>query len=232
MKRPLRTCAILCALAALPFVGFAADHGDAPSASELNEPTADITDVYAWISPTTADKLNLVMAVNPDADEGDQFSNEVIYAFNIASKDGGADDDSTLVICQFPDDNIVECWAGNQYVRGDASADAGITSAAGGLRVFAGVRNDPFFLDYTAFGGTVTAARGEVAAGRVTFDDFGCPELSDEQQAALLGTLNAGDDAADTFAGQNVLALVVQMDSSLVPGDGDILAVWGSTHVK
>jgi uncharacterized protein DUF4331 len=234
MKKALRTLGVVLALS-VPIIAPAADHLDSPTAATNREPTADITDLYAW---TTADatKLNLVMAVGADAQEGDVFSDAVIYEFAVSSAATyGAPQESTLITCKFIDGVNIECWAGNDYVVGDASDPEGIVSDNEGMRVFAGLRDDPFFLEYTGFNNAVTAAVAAVTANEVEFDPAkdGCPSLTEAQQTALLGLLTHGADGvkpSNTFAGQNVLALVIQIDLSIVNGNGPVLGVSAATY--
>jgi hypothetical protein len=234
MIRTLRTLGVVLALG-IPIAALAADHGDAPSAAR--EPTADITDLYAWMT-SDATKLNLVAAVSPDASPGDTFSDAVIYQFSVSSSAAfGEDQESTPITCKFIDGTNIECWAGNDYVVGDPSDPAGIVSDNGGLRVFAGLRDDPFFLEYNGFNNAINAANAAVAANEVSFpaENAGCPALTPEQQTALVGALTSGNDgarASNTFAGQNVLALVIQVDKSIVDVGGPVLGVSVSTYAS
>lgn len=234
MIKPLKSSSIALVLG-VPFAAFAADHLDSPTARAIGEPTADITDLYAWMT-SDATKLNLVAAVNPNAGLDDTFSDAVIYQFAVSSSQSfGGPQESALVTCKFIDGTNIECWAGNDYVVGNPSDPAGIVSDNGGMRVFAGVRNDPFFLEYTGFLNAVGLANNAVAAGQVQFEEAnkGCPTLTAEQQQALIGLLQSGADgarASDTFAGQNVLALVIQIDKSIVDAGGPILGVSVSTY--
>jgi hypothetical protein len=119
---------------------------------------------------------------------------------------------------------------GNDYVAGDPSAEAGIMSDSGAIKVFAGLRDDPFFMEFTGFTETVAAV---VAAEGLTADTEGCPDLPEETRSALVTQLMTGKDGAepsDTFAGSNVLSLVVQVDKTLVNDGGAVLGVWASTH--
>jgi uncharacterized protein DUF4331 len=236
MIKPIRALGIVLALG-LPIAAFAADHLDSPTAASTREPTADITDVYAWMT-SDATKLNLVAAVNADAGPNATFSDAVVYQFAVSSSPSyGTPQESTLIPCKFLDGTNVECWAGDDYVVGDPTNPEGIVSDNGGLRVFAGLRDDPFFLEYNGFSNAVNAANAAVAAGAVQFEEAkkGCPTLTTEQRGALLGALQSGNDGADptnTFAGQNVLALVIQVDRSIVDGNGPVLGVSFSTYTS
>ena len=66
MKRPLfsRPLSLALALTAAPLLSFAADHGDVPAAG--NDPTADITDLYAWMSPDASTARVFLPAASPD----------------------------------------------------------------------------------------------------------------------------------------------------------------------
>lgn len=234
MIRSIRTLGVVLAVG-VPLAALAADHGDLPSAVSSREPSADITDLYAWMT-ADATRLNLVAAVSPGAGRGATFSDAVVYQFAVSSASGyGQPQDSTLITCKFIDGINVECWAGDDYAVGDPSAAQGIVSDNGGLRVFAGLRDDPFFLEYVGFQNGIDAANAEVAAGRVPFpiSEGGCPILSAEQQGVLLTALTTGDNgdaASNTFAGQSVLALVIQVDKAIVNSGGPVLGVSVSTY--
>src|SRR5205085_3071043 len=116
-------------------------------------------------------------------------------------------------------------------VTGDASAEGGLRSRDGKVRVFAGLRNDPFFFNLPGFRATARIVAG--AAGSLTFDPAGCPALDAATSAALVGQLQTapgGGPAVDNFARFNVLAIVVSVSKSLVTRDGPVVAVWGSTN--
>lgn len=233
MKRPIRTLGVLLAVTVIPALVLAADHGDSPAAT--SEPSADITDLYAWMS-ADATKLNLVLGVYTDAGPDATFSDAVAYVFSVSSSAGyGAGrQESARVLCKFLPDGIkVECWLGNEYVVGDPTDPNGIVSDNGGLRVFAGRRDDPFFLEYDGFLATVDAAVDAVATGAVTEFNRGCPVLTPEQGSSLRGLLTSGSNggpASNFFAGQSILALVVEVDKSLVDSGGPVLGVSASTH--
>ncbi len=209
----------------------AADHIDGPSAQI--DPASDIQDLFAWMSPD-ATRLNLVLDAFYSAGRGAAFSPAVQYAFHIESGAAyGAVSDEVVVLCQFYDVNRVECWGAGEYVAGDPSDPAGIVSESGRMRVFAGLRDDPFFMEYLGFNAVVDQV--VAAAPSLTFDSEGCPDVPPEVQAALVGQLQAGpngEPASDTQDRMNVLSLVVQLDPTLVTTNGQLLAVWASTHAS
>lgn len=223
--------AALCALAAAP--ARAADHLDGPAA--LANPDGDLDDLFAWMTPD-GQKVNLVMTFYPNAPGGTELSAEVLYVFHIGSMAsyGAAQSDSIDVICGFEADQTVSCWAGDaDYVSGDASSPGGITSASGKMKVFAGLRADPFFFNLDGF--KTAAHLVAQAAGSLTFDDDGCPALDQGTAGALVAQLaqtSAGDPAVNNLAGFDAETIVVQIDKDLVATGGPILAVWASTHAR
>jgi hypothetical protein len=210
----------------------AADHADGPAASA--DPTADITDVLAWMSPD-ARQLHLVMDLVRDARPAHRFSDQVQYVFHTSSRAtfGATSATSYDIICEFDPSGEIRCWSGtDEFMGGDASNPAGLVSRSGRLRVFAGLRNDPFFFNLRGF--QATARTVAAAAPALSFDAAGCPRLDAATSAALVNSLRTTDGGAavDGFNGFNVLALAIAVDKTLVTRGGPIVGVWGSTHRK
>lgn len=234
MKRIWLTAAVsLLLMASTPWTLRAADHADGPLASM--DPSADITDVYTWMS-ADASKVYLVMDLVRNASASSKFSDKVQYVFHTTSRSafGQPASPEVDVICVFDASQKVQCWAGREsYVTGNASGAGGITSSDGKLRVFAGLRNDPFFFNLAGFRETARIVAG--AASSLTFDPAGCPQLDAATSTALVTQLQSapgGGAAVDAFADFNVLALVVAVDKSILTSNGPILAVWGSTNKR
>lgn len=210
----------------------AADHKDGPSVTA--DPAADITDVYAWMSPDKS-KVELVMDVYPNAPAGAMFSNQVLYVFHLnSSATFGGTATATNIICGFDTAQTITCWVGNsEMVSGKVTATTGITSTSGKVRVFAGLRDDPFFFNFTGFKATTAAVTA--AAPTLTFDAAGCPTLDTATSNALVSQLahgTAGAAPANDFAGQNVQSIVIEVDTALVTPGGKFLGVWGSTNQR
>jgi hypothetical protein len=217
----------------------ASDHLDGPAAS--GDPAADITDLFAWVSADGA-KTYFVLNVAPvaaasatDSSPASKFSDTVQYVFHVTSQAsyGASVATSLNIICTFTAAQIISCWAGTEYVHGDASTSAGLSSSSGKLRVFAGPRDDPSFFNLDGFrtaANTVTAAESSVS-----FDSNGCPTL-DPSTASLVRTqlstdpASDGGPAKDFFLGLNVLSLVLELDTSVVNAGGPIVGVWASTN--
>jgi hypothetical protein len=218
----------------------AADHKDSTALALPANHAADINDVYAW---NTADKtkVNLVMTVAPFAAAGDTFGTGILYTFHVNPITPMANGTlvpgvETRIICKFASNTSAQCWVGaDGYVAGDPSAAAGISSTDGKIKLFAGLRADPFFFNLDGFKNTVATVATKAATGMLPAPDArGCYPLG----AAAIGvagllTKNADGSAAgtDTFAGAKVLAIVLQVDKTLLVGAGTtIVSVWGSTN--
>ena len=235
---PTRRAAAIVAALFAP-VALAADHTDGPQATA--DPAADITDVFAW---TTSDgtKLNLIMDVFPAATSAAKFSNAVQYVFHTQSRAafGQAAAASEDIVCTFDAAQHVSCWAGNEYVSGDASSTSGIATGDGKLRVFTGLRDDPFFFNLDGFKHVVATVKSAVAANALPAPDAaGCYDLGDPNASGttantlvkfLMSDANGNQPPVDHFKGLNVLAIVLQVDLSIVNKGGPVVSVWGSTN--
>jgi len=223
--------AALALVAVLAARGHAADHVNSPSLA--TNPMADLTDVYAWMTGAT---LNLVMDLSPGDDGTHSFGPAVTYVFHLTSKAGlgvaAAGGTETRVIVRFDSGTSVKAWVTDatgtkDYAAGDPSATTGIASTRGQLRIFAGRRSDPFFFNATGFGAGVAAINAIPAVPPP--DGAGCP--SGLAAGTALGIRNQLGAGADGFATGNVMAIVVQLDRSLVnTGANTTVAVWGSSH--
>lgn len=209
---------------------FAADHLDGPGA--IKDPAADITDVYGWVK---GDKLVLVLNVAPLATVDSKFSEAIQYALHVESSAGfGKAGTKTDIIATFDAAQKISVWVGADadYVSGDASVESGLTSKSGGVKVYAGLRADPFYFNLEGFQDTVKTVIG--AAGGLMFDPAGCPTIDAATSGVLVGQLQgtaAGTmPAKNFFATANVLGIVLEIDKALVTAGGSTLAVWGSTH--
>ncbi len=214
---------------------FAADHLDGEAVKV--DPAADITDVYAWTA--AGDKLAIVMNVAPLATATSKFSDAVQYAFHLESSAGyGMPGKKTDIVCTFDNAQAIHCQLGApggnvlDFVKGDASKPAGITSDSLKMKVFAGLRADPFFFNLEGFQDAVATVKG--AAGGLTFDMAGCPALDAATSMLLVNMLqrtNKGVDPTENFFGAvNVLSIVLEIDKSSINSGGNIVSVWASTH--
>jgi hypothetical protein len=211
-----------------------ADHLDSPATKA--DPTVDINDLYGWVDGSN---LALALTVFPaamagtDGGTGSQFSDKVQYVIHTSSGAGfGSAVANEDIICTFNAAQIISCWLGtDEYVSGNATGTAGLASADGKFKVFAGLRADPFFFNLDGFKHTVATV--ESAAPSLTFDVAGCPQLDGPTAAALRSQLQTSPDGGppvDFFAPLNGLAIVVSVDKTLVTKGGAVVSVWASTH--
>ena len=208
----------------------AADHLD--SKSVMTDPAADITDVYAW---SEGSNLLFVLNVAPLATADSKFSNAVQYALHTqSSAKFGEAGDKLDIIATFDNEQKISLWIGDtDYVTGDASNAAGLASASGKFKVFAGLRADPFFFNLEGFKDTVATV--DSVEGTLMFDGSGCPAIDAATSAVLVGQLQGtamgAMPAKNFFATANVLSIVIEVDKSrLVAGSSSpLLAVTTQT---
>lgn len=202
----------------------AADHIDAPAVTGpgSTSPGNDITDIYAFQSP--ADNSKMVFALNtqgllsPGASATAAFPSNVMYEINI---DNTGDNIEDLVIqCLVQNGKMrvygpvavgtpgtvstVKTSAAMTEVNVTAygAATVNIGTNSNGTRAFAGPRDDPFFFDLVRF--------KEILGG--TQPGFRSPGV-------------------DSFAGTNVMSIVVEVPKSLL-GAAATINVWGETKSK
>jgi hypothetical protein len=135
-----------CITLAIALPADAADHLDSPTVR--TDPAADLNDVYAFVNPNDPGELVLAATVIPLAGPSTRFSSAVEYRFHI---DNGIAGDETTISCRFSKKDVVTCNGNNGlHARGVPN------SVAYGqhMRVFAGLRDDPFFFDLAAFNTT------------------------------------------------------------------------------
>ena len=191
------------------FVGalHASDHADSTAAA--NDPSANLLDLYAFVDPFCQaqagvgceegpDGLTLALTLHPGATGATRFSSEVDYHFYIEN-DRGQD---LQIDCSFSAEQVVSCAGLNGLA---VQAPVGEIGVNGDIRVFAGLRDDPFFVDLEAL-----------------------------QEFAQIGAAAFSPPGVDTLAGQNVLAIVLRIDVDAFPAgaepDHNLLKVWAASE--
>lgn len=194
----------------------AADHIDSPGVTNTGN---DITDVYAFQG---ADTNNLVFVVNsqglltPGTTGAATFKENVLTEINI---DNNGDNVEDLVIQAIKRGSkmyffgpVAPGTAGTSSTIKTSNAagsveisqygSTAITSTSGGMKFFAGPRDDPFFFDLGQY------------------------------QAILGGTASAfNNPGTDTFAGTNVLSTVIEVPKSML-GSSTSINIWAETKQK
>jgi Domain of unknown function (DUF4331) len=198
------------------------DHFSGPRA--IAGPAGDITDLYVFPSPERPGHLVLVLDVLPNASPDSHFSEAIVHRFRLRpvtiSGVGAAagfpfagEDQEIVFSCHFEAPRqggagvaqVQEGWCvapSGETTRFRVHDEQGASSD--GLRVFAGLRAEPFFIDV--------------------------PALIDSQKAGRLAFKEAGTNSAIGF---NVLSIVVEVDCQpwLRSGRGPLFAVIGETVV-
>lgn len=194
----------------------AADHIDSPGVSDTGN---DITDVYAFQG---ADTNNLVFVVNsqglltPGTTGAATFKENVLTEINI---DNNGDNVEDLVIQAIKrgskmyffgpvapsttgTSSVVKTSKPAGTVEISQYGNTAITSTSGGMKFFAGPRDDPFFFDLNQY------------------------------KAILAGTATGfNNPGTDTFAGTNVLSTVIEVPKSML-GTSSTINVWAETKQK
>lgn len=190
------------------FIGIAADHIDAPA---VQGGSSDITDFYAFQGANTS---NLVLVANvqgllsPSATGNAAFDENTLVEFNI---DTDGDNIEDLVIQATARDGKMYFFGptaptqpgttSNILTNASAQGSVDITpygtdaivASNAGMSFFAGPRDDPFFFDFAQY------------------------------SAIIGGTASSfNNPGSDTFAGSNVLSIVVEVPKAMVGGSGTI----------
>jgi hypothetical protein len=219
------------AVALLAFIPFiipistqASDHLDSPNT--VANPQADIADVYAWIS-SDGRQLNLVMTVL-----GHTFSDRVEYVLHVDSgRAFGHTTVSTPIACRFAAATAAQCTLGDlDSVSGDPSSTTGLTGRNHHFRVYAGLRDDPFYNNIKGLLGAYQAASAAVTHG-APVDNAGCAHFDAATTREVLSQMShtEGRAAQNFLYNWTVSAIVVSVDLGAVSKGGKILAVWGTT---
>jgi hypothetical protein len=182
--------------------------------------------MYAWTSPD-ARQLNLVMTI-----VGHSFSDKLQYVFHVDSGARfGSTTATTSIVCRFPAADTVDCRVGDaDYARGDASKPAGLRGHNHRFRVFAGLRDDPFFNNVKGTRAAYERAMKALKNGTVT-DDAGCPHFDQATSRTILDEWRHTDGGPGTnfLAGWTPASIVISIDLDVVSKGSRMLAVWGAT---
>lgn len=204
-----RVLGVLALACLLPLAPHAADHGDAPIAS--NNQSTDIADLYAFLDPNDNAQLVLAMtqrgfiAAGENANFGifDQF---LQYRFELELT-GDAQPDQFINITftpvqasggpqtatiELPGRRIFTALTTRSSTAAVAPAQVVTPDPATGVSFFAGLVDDPFFFDIPAFGRFVASVRA------------GTPDPTQLQRGR------------DSFAGYNVMGIALRIPLSFL----------------
>lgn len=210
----------------------ASDHQDTAEV-ELN-PTLDMTDVYAFPSPV-AGRIVLVMMSRPfltPAQSADaSFDQDLLYQFKI-DNDGDALEDRVIQVTfdgsgsdqelevRGPVAPVAVGAVANRVADVDPQVSGRINTVLGdaaGMQVFAGPRDDPFFLDLEAAFCILPDRKPEMG------------ELAGPCQLSNVPPFRPVGAARNYLAGFNGLALVIEVPTAeLTAGGSSRLGLWGT----
>ncbi len=230
--------------AALVIVLVAADHIDAPAVGTLasGSTVEDITDYYAFESPSNSDNYVFVCNV-AGLSSATSFSEDVMYEFNI---DGNGDNvEDQLIQVYFENGQAVtngvvsadgQTGLNSQIVTGTTklATDISTSASSGGIQLFAGLRDDPFFMDFFQFVDIVNGVGASLSDDTNTgvYDPERDSDPDTEGVQPYPAAFKADGEATDTFAGANVLSVVVEVPkSSIIDTDGKFTS-WVESKVK
>lgn len=225
--RRRRAAAVLAAVVFAACAGQAAgasDHLDSPSV--IADARADIGDLYAWMAPDGR-HLNLVMTI-----VGHSFSDKLDYVFHIDSaKRFGRAGKTTEIHCRFASPERADCTLGKlDGAHGDASKEHGLWSSDRRFRVFAGLRDDPFFNNVKGTRAAYNVADAALKHG-AAIDAAHCPQFDRATSDAIFEQWKHtnGGPARNLLAGWTPASIVIQVDLDAVNHGGKLLAVWAAT---
>ncbi|KRB04254.1 DUF4331 domain-containing protein [Lysobacter sp. Root690] len=203
----------------------ASDHLDSPSV--IADPRADIGDLYAWMAPDGR-HLNLVMTI-----VGHSFSDKLDYVFHIDSaKRFGKAGQTIRIACRFAAPERADCRLGQlDSALGDASDEQGLWSRDRRFRVFAGLRDDPFFNNVKGTRAAYNVADAALKRGAAV-DAAHCPQFDRATSDAIFEQWKHtdGGPAHNLLAGWTPASIVIQVDLDAVDSGGKLLAVWAATQ--
>ena len=161
----------------------ASDHLDTKTVIE--DPRSDIGDIFAWTSKD-GKRLNLIMTI-----VGHSFSPDLEYSFHIDSGTSFGQTSSTVSLrCRMPSATLVDCKGANDFAIGNASRAEGIESRNGHFRLFAGIRDDPFYNNVRGSRDAYQEAAAAIAKGSDK-DNSGCWQFSSQTLAHHIGQVAA-----------------------------------------
>ncbi len=201
------TAAVILAIGLAPLGVGAADHLDSPTVSSMG--AADLTDVYAYSTSNKTQSV-LIANVNPGAgalaNSTVYFGSGVQYYITVDTNADASPDVTYYLRFGAPSggQQTVTIWR-NGALWGSGTTGKTI-NLGGGAKVWAGLRDDPFFFDLDAFKGNILGA----ANGRMLCDA----------------------NKVDFFKGLNVSSIVLLVPNSDIGGTGKTVGVSANTKIR
>ena len=237
MTRGRRGLAVLVTLGLIGAVGIraarASDHQDNPLV-ELN-PAMDMSDFYSFPG-AAADRIVLAMdtrpLLTPAQTPGASFDPNILYQFKIDNT-GDAKEDKVIQITfkgtgtsqtfevRGPMAPPVIGGMMNTVATVAPTMTGSINQVAGtasGMQVYAGAREDPFFLDLEQFLRILPDRKPNTGP------------LSLIPDSPSAGSFRSAATAIDALKGSNVLSIVIELPTAQLTAGGNAkLGLWGTT---
>jgi hypothetical protein len=217
--KKLMMAAVVATICASGAYLIAADHADAPA---VTGKTSDITDVYAFQSPTTASNMVLVVNIQgllaPSATAAAKFDAETMVEINIDNSTVKDNIEDLVIQTTFENGKVqvygpakpIQTGLKSTLINASSKVEGAITAygaaspsitESNGIKVFAGPRDDPFFFDLGQF-------------------------------KKILATTATGfnNPGTDTFANTNVMSIVIELPKSVL-GTGSV-NIWATSNRK
>jgi uncharacterized protein DUF4331 len=224
--------ALACGAVVAAREGLGSDHQDTPEV-ELS-PRMDINDVYAFPSPAGGDRIVLAMTtsspITPAEAPTARFDPNLLYQIKVDNT-GDAREDLVFQVTfegTGADQRVVvrgpvapaSVGSRNTIVRAAPSLSGPINTSLGsaaGMQVFAGIRDDPFFIDLEQFFRIVPDRRPSQGP------------LSQLPATPSASSFRPAGQAVDFLRTFNALAIVIELpESQLTGGGGGRIGVWGT----
>jgi hypothetical protein len=210
----------------------ASDHQDNPLV-ELN-PAMDMTDVYAFPG-SSPDRIALVLNswafLTPAQTPSTSFDPNLLYQFKVDNT-GDAKEDKVIQIVftgtganqtvevRGPIAPPVTGAMNNQVANATPTVTGAVNQVLGspnGIQVFAGAREEPFFIDLEQFFRILPDRKPSTGT------------LSALPDTATAGSFRSAAAAVDFTKGFNVLSIVVELPTAMLTAGGSAkLGIWGT----
>ncbi len=197
----------------------ASDHIDSPTVAQ--DRASDLDDLYAFVDPNDNSKVVLIMTTQGFIVSGEHFGmaifdKNVRYRFEIENTGDARPDrfldvtyegglgrtDYQIATIRLPDGSDFKATTTASNQEAVAPPPAIFTDPRTGAQFYAGVSDDPFFLDDTGANRLV----GSILQGRPN------PQV-------------LGERGRDTYAGFNVLTTAVSVPASMLRGSSSVIGI-------
>ena len=248
MRRPLYFVTLIVLLLGYAIMpGRASSHREAPLIS--NDPQADHTDVYAFVSPDAPDTVTMIASFNPFEDPAGgpnffRFGDNVLYEIKIDNNGDGVEDityqfrftsqvsnPNTFLYATGPITSLDAATRNMYQTYTVTRIDSGRTVfTAGPMRTMydnVGPASTP---NYGGNGSGIFEFRqADGGVGRVFAGQTDDPFFLDLRVFDLLYGGNLSEAGTDSLAGFNVHSIAIQVPKNSLKAGSPIVGIWSTT---